>query len=159
MTSRLQQEIKQTKPFASLEMEVLLSLARTAALLQHSMEHALKEHGITLTQYNVLRILRGAGEAGLCRHEIACRLITPVPDVSRLLDRMVRAALVTRSRSKSDRRLVASCITDGGLRLLDRLDAPSRELTLYQLEHMSREDLQQLLRLLEVARKTGSARE
>jgi DNA-binding MarR family transcriptional regulator len=111
MVSRLQQEIKQTKPFSSLKQEVLLSIARTAAVLQHASEQALKAHGITLTQYNVLRILRGAGEKGLCRHEIASRLITPVPDVSRLLDRMVRAGLVTRTRDKHDRRLVASCIT------------------------------------------------
>ena len=152
MTS-LQQEIKQTKPFPSLEMEVMLALARTSALLQHSWEHALKEHGITLTQYNVLRILRGAGEAGLCRHEVASRLITPVPDVSRLLDRMVRAGLVTRARDKSDRRLVASCITASGLAMLEKLDAPSRELGRGRLEHMEREDLKQLLRLLEIARK------
>jgi DNA-binding MarR family transcriptional regulator len=152
MVSRLQQEIKQTKPFSSLKQEVLLSIARTAAVLQHASEQALKAHGITLTQYNVLRILRGAGEKGLCRHEIASRLITPVPDVSRLLDRMVRAGLVTRTRDKHDRRLVASCITHSGLELLDRLDSPMLELTSQQFRSMEREELEKLLRLLDRAR-------
>jgi DNA-binding MarR family transcriptional regulator len=152
MVSRLQQELKQTKPFPSLEAEVLLSDARTAAVLQHATEQALKAHGVTLTQYNVLRILRGSGEQGLCRHEIAARLVTPVPDVSRLLDRMVRAGLVTRARDKQDRRLVASCITPCGLALLARIDAPLRELTSRQLEHMHKEQLEQLLGLLEIAR-------
>ncbi|HEY0786075.1 MAG TPA: hypothetical protein VGD62_09400, partial [Acidobacteriaceae bacterium] len=80
MSTQLQRELKQSKPFSSLRHEVLLALARTSALLMHAFEQALKVHGITPTQYNVLRILRGAGPTGLCRYEIGDRLITPVPD-------------------------------------------------------------------------------
>ncbi len=155
MATRLQQEIRQTKPFASLRHEVLLSLARTSALLQHSFEQALKVHGITLTQYNVLRILRGAGRDGLCRFEIAERLITPVPDVSRLLDRLTASGLLTRERSLTDRRLVVACITTEGLATLAALDQPSAEIARAQMPRMTDAQLLQLRDLLELARSAG----
>src|SRR5664279_2712639 len=88
MTSRLMEELKQTKPFARPSDEALLSIVRTASVLEHGSNEILREYGITTTQYNVLRILRGAGTAGLCGREIAERLVSRVPDVSRLLDRM-----------------------------------------------------------------------
>ena len=150
--SRLQEEIKQTKPFHNLRHEVFVSIARTAAVLNHAFEHELKRHGITLTQYNVLRILRGAGPKGLCRYEISNRLITQVPDVSRLLDRMTKAGLATRERDSSDRRLVAACITPAGLAMLATLDAPTEALTADRLQHMSEEQLAALRDLLDVAR-------
>jgi DNA-binding MarR family transcriptional regulator len=153
MASQLQRELKQRKPFASLRQEVMLSVARTSALLTHSFEHALKAHGITLTQYNVLRILRGAGPDGLCRYEIGERLITPVPDVSRLLDRMTAAGLLTRERALADRRLVVACITPRGLELLEALDGPSQEIIDAQMQHMSDEQLVTLRDLLELARR------
>jgi DNA-binding MarR family transcriptional regulator len=152
MSSRLQREIKQAKPFGSLRQEVLLQMARTTAILVHAWEQALRVHGITLTQYNVLRILRGAGSEGLCRHEVASRLITQVPDVSRLLDRMMKAGLVTRTRDVGDRRLVNACITPQGLSLLEQLDAPSHTLVDNQLAHMSDVELRVLIELLETAR-------
>ncbi len=152
MSSRLQSEIKQGKPFSSLRQQVLLQMARTTAILTHAWEQALRVHGITLTQYNVLRILRGAGPEGLCRHEVSSRLITQVPDVSRLLDRMMKAGLVTRTRDAGDRRLVNACITPQGLAILDHLDEPSYTVADSQLAHMSDADLRILIELLEAAR-------
>ena len=122
MTSSLQEELRQTKPFGSLEQEATLSVERTSAVLRHGVAEALRPFGVTPAQYNVLRILRGAGPNGLCRHEISDRLLTQVPDVTRLLDRMEAAGLVTRERSTEDRRLVATRITEEGRRLLDRID-------------------------------------
>lgn len=97
----------------------MLSVMRTAAVLDHELNEILKPHGLTLTQYNVLRILRGAGEAGLCGREVGERLISPVPDVSRLLERMEDLGLLSRERDASDRRHVTALITDAGRRKLD----------------------------------------
>lgn len=122
MVRQLRDEIRQTKPFASLEQEVVLSLGRTWALLDHAFAEALKPYGITPTQYNVLRILRGAGEAGLCRAEITERMLTRVPDVTRLLDRLEAVGLITRERDAVDRRYVTARITEKGLALLEELE-------------------------------------
>src|SRR5690348_10722457 len=94
----LRDEIKQTKPFARPADEALLSIMRTAAVLEHAGNEALKPHGLTHTQYNVLRILRGAGKRGLCGRDIAERMVSHVPDVSRLLDRMEDAGVIVRMR-------------------------------------------------------------
>jgi len=122
MNRRLQEEIKQTRPFASLEQEAFLNLGRTWAVLDHGMAEALRPHGITPTQYNALRILRGAGSDGLCRNEVIERLIARVPDATRLLSRLEAAGLIVRGRGKTDRRLVTHRITEAGLRLLSELD-------------------------------------
>ncbi len=122
MTTRLQEEIKQTRPFASLEQEAFLSLGRTWALLDHALAEALKPHGITPTQYNVLRILRGAGQDGLCRSEVMERMIARVPDATRLLDRLAAAGLIARVRNPDDRRFVTTHVTEEGIRLLAELD-------------------------------------
>ena len=137
----------------------MLSVARTAAVLTHSFEQALKAHGITPTQYNVLRILRGAGQEGLCRYEIGDRLVTPVPDVSRLLDRMAAAGFLTRNRTLSDRRLVVACITAKGLSTLKALDLPSEQMIDAQLGHMSDQQLLALRDLLDLARQERSAKD
>ena len=152
MTSRLQHELKQTRPFSNPRLELVVQLARTNALLVHQWEQHLRPHGITLTQFNVLRILRGAGESGLCRHEVADRLVTPMPDASRLLDRMVRAGLVTRTRNATDRRMVKTCITARGLAILQELDGSSLSVADRQFAHLSSEDVGQLIRLLEKVR-------
>lgn len=152
MQNRLQDEIKQTKPFRSIREEAFLQLARTMAVITHSWEQAIRGYGITLTQYNVLRILRGAGEKGLCRHEVAGRLVTQVPDVSRLLDRMLRAGLLTRTRDKNDRRLVNAVITPKGLAILEKLDEPSQSMIEEQLRHMGDDEIRTLNELLDKAR-------
>jgi len=153
MTPGLQNEIKQTKPFASLEQEAMLNIERTAALLGHQLEHALKPYGITPTQYNVLRILRGAGDRGLCRHEVRERLVAQVPDVTRLLDRLEEMKLIARERDAVDRRLVNTHITTHGLDLLKELDQPVLDFHRAQLGHLGRENLRTLIDLLSSARE------
>jgi DNA-binding MarR family transcriptional regulator len=145
MASRLQAELKQHKPFRSLEQEALLSIARTAAVLEHSMAETLKPHRITPTQYNALRILRGAGAPGLCRNEIRDRLIARVPDATRLLGRLEQLELVVRSREGEDRRYVRTHITRAGLALLHHLDAPVLALHRKQLGHLGPARLRALI--------------
>jgi len=118
MLSNLLDEIKQTKPFARPSSEAFLSILRTATVLEHEQNEALRPHGLTLTQYNVLRILKGAGRDGLCGRAIAERLISKVPDVSRLLDRMDDMDLIERERDPDDRRHVTARISARGRRLL-----------------------------------------
>jgi DNA-binding MarR family transcriptional regulator len=118
--ANLQAEIKQTKPFASPIDEALLSVLRTAAVLEHHLSEVLKPYGITPTQYNVLRILRGAGSAGLCGREVAERLVSKVPDISRLLDRMEEMQLIDRERDPADRRHVTARISPKGVRMLEQ---------------------------------------
>ncbi len=153
MMLKLKDEIKQTKPFTSLEQEAMLSIQRTDALLGYSIIEALKPYDVTPTQYNVLRILRGAGPSGLCREDIRQRLIAQVPDVTRLLDRMEEAGLVGRERDSADRRLVTSRITDAGLALLAKLEAPIARLHEQQLGHMTNAELRSLITLLARARE------
>ena len=153
MENGLKEEIEQTVPFDSLEQEAFLNALRTAARLEHQLADGLKPHGLTLTQYNALRILRGAGSDGLCRNDVQDRMLTPVPDVTRLLDRLEEAGYVLRQRSEADRRYVMAKITREGLDLLEKLDRPVRQLHRDQLGHMSESDLRTLCRLLEEARE------
>ena len=152
IASKLQDELKQSKPFATLEQEALLSVERTAALLSHGVADALRRYGITPTQYNVLRILRGAGEEGLCRNDVRDRLVAEVPDVTRLLDRMEEMGLVGRARAADDRRMVFTRITRKGLQLLARTDDPVARLHERQLGHLGPAKLRTLIRLLAEAR-------
>lgn len=126
MVTPLHVELRQSRPYDLLEEEVHVSIARTAALLERAVAQMLKPHGITPTQYNVLRILRGAGAAGLCRNEVGSRLLNPVPDVTRLLDRMADLGLIARERSDEDRRLVRTHLTPKGLDLVNGLDGVLR---------------------------------
>jgi len=96
-----------------------VSVMRTAAILEHELNDVLKPSGLTVTQYNVLRILRGAGEKGLCGREVGERLVSPVPDVSRLLERMEDVGLLSRERDAKDRRHVTARLTESGRRLLE----------------------------------------
>jgi len=145
MASRLQAEIKQTKPFPRRSGEAVLSVLRTAALLEHQINEVLRPYGITELQYNVLRILRGAGPNGWCGREIAERLVSKVPDVSRLLDRMESMQLLRRERDATDRRHVTARITPKGLRVLDeaspKLDVFERE----RFGHLDAERLQHVI--------------
>ncbi len=120
MSDRLRAELKQTKPFPRRSAEALLSVLRTAAILEHQIGESLKPYGITMTQYNVLRILRGAGATGLCGREVGQRMVSNVPDVSRLLDRMEEMGLIRRERDEADRRHVTARITPKGLEVMAR---------------------------------------
>ncbi len=152
MPRNLQTELKRSKPFSSLEQEAMLSLARTAARLDHDMLEVLKPYRLTPTQYNALRILRGAGPDGLCRNEVRDRLVARVPDATRLLDRLEETGLVLRGREGDDRRFVRARITRKGLDLLARLDPVVIDLHQQQLGHLGRTKLRALIDLLADAR-------
>ena len=152
MVRRLKDELRQTRPFPSLEEEVLLGLTRTTDALQRQLVEVLKPAGMSLTQYNVLRILRGAGHEGLSCGEIAVRMVTRDPDVTRIFDRLEKRGLVTRNRDGSDRRVVTTRITDSGLALLATLDEPLQAAQKKLLGHMGEARLSELAELLELAR-------
>ncbi len=149
---RLQREIKQNKPFESLESEVYLNLARTADVLQRWEVDLLKPVDLTASQYNILRILRGAGTSGHRCAEIGARMISRDPDITRLLDRLEKRRLVQRARDTRDRRVVTTRITEEGLALLAALAEPIENTQRRLLQHLSRTDLETLNRLLEAAR-------
>ena len=114
MVRKLQQEIRQSQPFASLEEEAMLNLARTADRMQSSVRQLLKPFGLTPNQYNALRILRGAGPGGLTCTELGERLVSEDPDITRLLDRLAKQQLVRRRRNEGDRRVVYTEISPRG---------------------------------------------
>jgi DNA-binding MarR family transcriptional regulator len=155
MTSGLRDEIRQTKPFTSLQQEAELSVLRTAGLLLDSMEQLLRPFDINPTQYNALRILRGAGEQGLCRDELRSRLVTRMADATRLLDRLADVGLVTRARDTRDRRLVTSRITGKGLRLLEELEGLVAEEHQRRMGHLSEAQLKALIELTRLVRQAG----
>jgi DNA-binding MarR family transcriptional regulator len=152
MSPSLREDLKQRKPFPSLEEEAHLNVVRTSATLQNALEDLLKPHGISGTQYNVLRILRGAEPVGLCRNELRDRMVNRMPDVTRLLDRMEEAGLVVRTRDREDRRLVLTQITKQGRRLVDELDAPMNSFHKDRLKHLSKAQLRTLSDLLTLTR-------
>lgn len=153
MAKKLQQEIKQTKPFAILEEEAVLNISRTADRLEGYFRLFLKPHGLTPTQYNALRILRGAGPDGLTCSELGDRLVSADPDITRLLDRLEKQDLVQRRRDQHDRRVIYTMIGEGGLAKLKDLDPLVAEVVRNRLGHMSRERLTLLIDLLEEARE------
>lgn len=148
MSTSLREEIHQQRPFHSLEEEAALNLLRTAQVLADDSEALFRAHALSPTQYNVLRILRGAGDGGLGRNEIRERLITRMPDVTRLLDRMEDAGLVRRERSATDRRCVPTVLTGRGRELVDALDEPTDALQRKQFGHLSAGQLHSLIETL-----------
>ena len=153
MSRALSQEIHQQKPFVSLEEEAFLGLQRTASLLLQSLGRELKGHDLTPAQYNTLRILRGAGPDALTCGEIGDRLVSPGPDVTRLLDRLEQRALVTRLRDAEDRRIVRARITEQGLDLLATLDEPVGRMLGRLLGNLGEERLRTFVSLLDEARE------
>src|SRR5882724_712068 len=149
----IQSEIQQTKPFNTLEEEALVSLQRTADRFHWRMSEMLKAYGISPTQYNALRILRGAKDEGRSCSEIAERMINRDPDITRLIDRLERRGLVQRAREEKDRRVVIARITPAGLELLKGLDRPVEELNRKILGHLGNQRLKTLIKLLEMARE------
>ncbi len=162
----LQQEIGKRMPFDAPEEEAFLNLLRTCSIFTTQTTRFFREYGLTEAQYNALRILRGhagsgpgsasgAGQngGGVPSQTIGEQLVAQVPDVTRLVDRLVEAGLAERVRTASDRRLVIVRITGRGLELLARIDRPLLELHRRQLGHMTRKDLAELNRLLVVARR------
>jgi DNA-binding MarR family transcriptional regulator len=144
-------------PPPGLEAQVFVSLLRAADALARGAEALLKPYNLSGTQYNVLRILRGAGDEGLACREVGGRLISRDPDITRLLDRMESRGWISRAREAQDRRVVKTRITAEGLRLLDELDMPVRDLHRRQLRHLPAKQLRQLSNLLDRARERVEA--
>jgi DNA-binding MarR family transcriptional regulator len=142
-------------PKPLLEEQVFIGVLRAADALARGGAALLKPYGLSGTQYNVLRILRGAGAEGLACREVGCRMVSRDPDITRLLDRMEARGLISRTREERDRRVVKTFITEEGLRILTELDAPVREMHRSRLGHVPRQKLRQLLRLLETASSQG----
>jgi DNA-binding MarR family transcriptional regulator len=149
--SAVGEEIHQTKAFATLEEELLVSLLRSADVMQERFEQALRPFDISMTQYNVLRILRGAEPRGRTCSEIGERMIAREPDVTRLLVRMEKAGLIHRTRASDDRRVVVTRITAAGLKLLDKIEPGLREIG-GLLKPMGERRIEKTLKLLDEVR-------
>jgi DNA-binding MarR family transcriptional regulator len=148
----LKQEIVQERPFASLEEEALLNLLRTSDCLNRAFHLKTRDWGVTSTQYNVLRILRGAQPEGLTCSAIGSRMITAEPDITRLLARLKALKLIRQRRGSEDRRVVWTVITEAGLALLKEMDPVILRLPVELLGHLEAAQLAELIRLLELAR-------
>jgi DNA-binding MarR family transcriptional regulator len=151
--SNLQAEIRQAKPFASTQEELWLNLSRTAAVVSHEVEQRLRPYGLSPTQYNVLRILRDAGEAGLVQYEVGEQLVAQVPDVPRILARMEKAGWIARVRGTADRRIVRASLTDEGRKLVNDLDATMRGVEGGLFSGMNEADMRKACDLLVLARR------
>jgi DNA-binding MarR family transcriptional regulator len=149
----LKQEIAQQRPFSSVEEEALLNVLRTSDCLQRAFVRRTRHWGITPTQYNVLRILRGAQPQGLTCSEVGERMITAVPDITRLLARMKAQKFIRQQRDKKDRRVVWTQISASGLELLSKVDPEITQIPGELLGHLDRRELGEFIRLLELARK------
>jgi MarR family transcriptional regulator, organic hydroperoxide resistance regulator len=148
------QEIKQRKPFPTKEQEATVTLLRTADVVRRIVGVTVEQHGITVQQYNVLRILRGAGRAGLPTLEIAQRMIEQTPGITRLIDRLQTKKLVERERGSNDRRCVYCRITSAGMTLLGGLDEPVRAATDAAFRGVSKRELANLVESLDRLRET-----
>ena len=151
-TTKLQHELKKKRPFDSPEEEAALSVVRTSDQLQHRSARLLREYGLTSSQYNVLRILRGEGKP-LPILEIASRTVTVVPGITGLIDRLEQAGFVNRLRCEKDRRVIYVALTDQGLATLAALDEPLLALHRKLLGHLTQAELKEVIRLLEKMRE------
>jgi DNA-binding MarR family transcriptional regulator len=148
----LKAEIAQERPFASLEEEALLNLLRTSDKLNRVVQLKTRPWGVTSTQYNVLRILRGAEQRGLTCSAIGSRMIAAEPDITRLLARLKALKLIRQRRDRHDKRVVWTQISESGLALLDEMGPVILRLPEELLGHMSQPELRALIRMLELAR-------
>jgi DNA-binding MarR family transcriptional regulator len=149
----LKLEIAQERPFSSLEEEALLNLIRTADCLNRAFHQQVRCWGVTSTQYNVLRILRGAHPSALTCSEIGLRMIATDPDITRLLGRLKALKLIRQNRDRHDRRMVWTRISEAGLELLKQMDPVVLRLPGEMLGNLSKEELRELIRLMELARR------
>lgn len=151
--SLLQKELRKKKPFDCPEQEVALNLLRATDFVTREFQPLFERHGISAQQYNVLRILRGHRETGLPCRKILAQMITQMPDITRLVDRLEVNGFVQRERTEQDRRLVIVHITAVGMDLLAQLDQPILDLHRCQMRHLKRTELAELNRLLEKLRQ------
>lgn len=155
--SALQREIQQTKPFSSKSQEGILGLLRTADVVRRFLGKVLEPFDVTPQQYNVLRILRGAGCEGLPTLSIGERMLEEAPGVTRLIDRLEAKGLVHRERSPQDRRQVLCWLTPAGKDLVERIDVPMSSADDAALGMLAPEDQTQLIRLLDAVRAGHAA--
>lgn len=155
-SGRLQREIRQTRPFANRAQEATLGILRTADVVRRGIVGVLSPHGLSPQQYNVLRILRGAGEEGIPTLEIASRMIERAPGITRLLDGLERKGLARRERCPHDRRQVLCHLTPLAAELLAKLDAPVVAADSGRLETLDTRDLATLIRLLDAVRAAAA---
>lgn len=156
--SALAREIRQRKPFRSARQEAALGLFKTVDLLRRREAEVMEPFGVTDQQYNVLRILRGAGRDGLPTLEIAHRMIEQAPGITRLIDRLEKKGLVVRRRCETDRRQVYCVLEPAGRRLLARMDAPVAKMDAL-LSSLADADVATLIRLLDALRAGLASRE
>ena len=152
MPSALQHELRQRRPFQSAAHEAVVGLLRTADLIRRQAAALVEPHGITIQQFNVLRILRGAADEGLPTLEVAERMIEQTPGVTRLLDRLEVKELVRRQRSPRDRRQHLCRITGTGLALLEKIDAVAPRANEESLKGLKQKDRVALIRLMDAIR-------
>lgn len=155
-TSAIEREIQQTRPFHSIGAQAVVGLMRTGAFIQRNIDMIVAREGITQPQYNVLRILRGAGAEGITTLAIRERMVAVSPGVTRLLDRLDRAGYVSRKRPKADRRQVICRITPAGLSLLKKLDGPIGAHDDSAVSMLSMAERKELVRLLDAVRGGGT---
>lgn len=160
----LKDALAKKSSFDSPAEEAYLNLSRTFGFFSNDVGHLFKSHGLSQPTYNILRILRGVhrmpfkGQRCLPCNEIAQRMLTPVPDLTRLMDRLDKAGLIDRQRSEEDRRVVFIAITQAGLQLLKKIDKPLNDMHRSNFSHMSAKQLQQLNELLTLARQNYEGR-
>lgn len=148
----LKREIAQDRPFSSVEEEAILNLLRTADFFERAVQQKTRAWGVSSTQYNVLRILRGAGPEGLTCSAIGQRMITAEPDITRLLGRLRALKLIRQRRDRRDRRVVRTQIAEAGLELLKKMDPAIQAAPKEMLAHLSAAETAEFIRLLEKAR-------
>ncbi len=151
IVATLKDELKKRDPFDSVEQEATLAVMRTSDLLENRLARLLREHELTLTQYNVLRILRGEGKPLACL-EVANRMIQVAPAITRVVDQLLALNLITKTQASHDRRIFEIELTPAAAKLLKKLDQPVLDLHAQLLSNVSKADLKSLVRILEVVR-------
>lgn len=151
MPASLQQELKKRDPFASVHQEAMLSIFRTSDLLENRVARFLREQGLTMSQYNVLRILRGEGKPMPCL-EVAARMIQVAPAITRVVEQLLKLELIIKRQCQLDRRVFYIELTDAAAQLLKTIDQPILDLHADQLSHVSADDLATLIRILDSVR-------
>ncbi|WP_437192931.1 MarR family winged helix-turn-helix transcriptional regulator [Planctomicrobium sp. SH527] len=151
MTTPLREELKKRGPFASIEQEATLALLRTSDLLENRLARLLREYGLTSSQYNVLRILRGEGKPMPCL-EVAERMIQVAPAITRVVDQLLASDLISKTQSNEDRRVYTIELKPEALQLLARLDQPILDMHASLMKGAKKADLKRLIQMLEDVR-------
>lgn len=151
MATALRDELKKRGPFASVEQEAMLAIMRTSDLLENRLARLLREYGLTLSQYNVLRILRGEDKPMRCL-DVAARMIQVAPAITRVVDQLLTLGLISKTQSTEDRRVFSIELKPAAIKLLSRLDQPVLDLHASLMEGVKKTDLKSLIQTLETVR-------